>query len=181
MSQGKVHQLQAAYAPAEDRLLLRINTTDQMEFRFWLTRRFVQRLWPALRQSLEMQPGIATLDPFARASMVEFMHEQATAAADFQAPFESTTPGTVMPLGQHPVLAIHAKLEAVPGQEGLRRLHLHPAQGYGIEVAMDLSLLHAFCKLLADAALSAEWHLDLTLTPGVPHTLASLEGGRVLH
>ncbi|NGZ07433.1 MAG: hypothetical protein G8237_13870 [Magnetococcales bacterium] len=177
---GRVHQLQAAYAPAEDRLLLRINTSDHMEFRFWLTRRFVQRLWPALRQTLEMQPDVAGMEQSARGFMLDFMHEQATAAADFQAPFQEA-PNTVMPLGNQPILAVQARIAAVPGHDQLRRFHLHPAQGYGIEVAMDMQLLHAFCKLLADAVTAAEWQLDLTLSPVMAHLVSPAEGKRILH
>ncbi|MBF0273006.1 MAG: hypothetical protein HQL98_13230 [Magnetococcales bacterium] len=181
MGLGKVHQLQAAYAPVEDRLLLRINTTDAMEFRFWLTRRFVQRLWPALRQTLEHHTHLTGVgDQTVRAAMLEFMHEHATAATDFKAPFEES-PSKVMPLGQQPILAAHARIAAVPGQDQIRMLHLHPEQGYGIELAMDTQLLHAFCKLLADAVASAEWQLELHLTPGFTPSVTSPEGGRVLH
>ncbi|MBF0212420.1 MAG: hypothetical protein HQM00_02515 [Magnetococcales bacterium] len=172
---GKVHQLQASYAPAEDRLLLRINTTDQMEFRFWLTRRFVQRLWPALRQTLESQPDLALTDQTTRAALLDFMHENATAAADFKAPFVET-PHAVLPLGQQPILAVHARIVAIPGQDQLRMLHLHPAQGLGIEVTLDLQLLHAFCKLLADAVANADWQMALSLASTTPEN-----GARVLH
>ncbi|MBF0164912.1 MAG: hypothetical protein HQM01_10495 [Magnetococcales bacterium] len=178
MGAGRIHQLQAAYAPVEDRLLLRINTSDRQEFRFWLTRRFVQRLWPALRQTLELQPQVAAMEQPVRAAMLDFIHEQAVAGADFQAPF-AESPATVMPLGAQPILAASARLVAVSGQEQVWMFHLHPEQGYGIEVAMDMSLLHAFCKLLADAVSSADWQLGLNLGASLP--VVHAEGTRVLH
>lgn len=178
----KIHQLQAAYAPAEDRLLLRLNTTDRREFRFWLTRRFVQRLWPALRQSLESQPEVAGyLDQATRSAMLGFMHENATAGADFQARFQDPPGGALLPLGAAPILAVHARIALVPGHESLRQIQIHPERGHGIEVTMDMTLLHAFCKLLADAVAAADWQMELNLTAGLPPTVTTLERGRVLH
>ncbi|MEO5346166.1 MAG: hypothetical protein H7834_07280 [Magnetococcus sp. YQC-9] len=181
MGPVKIHQLQAAYAPAEDRLLMRLSTTDRREFRFWLTRRFVQRLWPVLRQSLEMQSEVMGADQVMRAAMLGFMHENATAAADFKASFQEPPGGAVLPLGEAPILAVHARIAPVPGHDHLRQFQLHPERGQGIEVTMDMQLLHAFCKLLADAVSAADWQMELNLTPGLPPTIITLEGGRVLH
>ncbi|MBF0418009.1 MAG: hypothetical protein HQL86_07155 [Magnetococcales bacterium] len=178
----KIHQLQAAYAPAEDRLLLRLSTTDCREFRFWLTRRFVQRLWPALRQSLESQREVAHHpDQAIRAAMLGFMHENATSQADFQAPFSEPPGGALLPLGETPILAVHARITPIPGHESLRQIQLHPERGHGIEVTMDMTLLHAFCKLLSDAVSAADWQMSLNLTAGLPPTVNTMEQGRVLH
>lgn len=61
-----IHQLSVHHDERQDRLLLRLNTQDQQEFRFWLTRRMTLRLMPAIQQSavrLEAaQPGVAATD-----------------------------------------------------------------------------------------------------------------------
>ncbi|QLQ33522.1 MAG: hypothetical protein HZT40_20145 [Candidatus Thiothrix singaporensis] len=49
-------QIQARYVEEEDRILLRINTVADEEFRFWLTRRFLRRLSPVLQEGLMSSP-----------------------------------------------------------------------------------------------------------------------------
>jgi hypothetical protein len=39
-----LHQITMSHSAEDERLLLRISTTEKNEFRFWLTRRFVQVL-----------------------------------------------------------------------------------------------------------------------------------------
>ena len=50
---GRLHQLHVEYAPAEDRILLKFNTVDRQELRFWLTRKFVKSFWDSLQTLLE--------------------------------------------------------------------------------------------------------------------------------
>ncbi len=52
----QIHQIQIRHDETEDRLLLRLSTSDNHEFRFWLTRRFVKRLWAMLVQMLSLHP-----------------------------------------------------------------------------------------------------------------------------
>ncbi|MEO5330886.1 MAG: hypothetical protein H7839_02610 [Magnetococcus sp. YQC-5] len=180
MRPSKIHQLQASYSPIQDRLLLRVNTSEKMEFRFWLTRRFVQRLWPALRQTLEAQPALAEVEGNTRGALLSFMHQHATEQADFQAPFQETTE-TITPLGPEPILVAQAAIRMADQNEQLRMLSLHPENGYGIEIAMELHLVHAFCKLLADVLATTDWqlHLGFTQMPAIQEM--TMTGGRVLH
>ena len=48
MSNTRLHQMTVKYLPTEDRMLLRIATSEKTEYRLWLTRRFIGILWPAL-------------------------------------------------------------------------------------------------------------------------------------
>ena len=162
-SQQRIHQMQVAFSLEEDRLQLRINTDAKMEFRFWLTRRFVKRFWPGLRQALEvnasstMPTTVAT--PANRTAMLNFMHQHAVSQTDFSSPFQDTSNET--PLGPRPILVTRARLE--PRPQGGYMVSLHPQDSYGIEVAMDAKLLHSFCQLLTDATQKADWDLPLLL------------------
>ena len=49
----KIRQFNITHVPEEDRLLLRLNTTDRSEFRLWLTRRMAKVLG-ALVQAMGM-------------------------------------------------------------------------------------------------------------------------------
>ncbi len=48
-----INQFSANYDPSEDRILLRFNTTDLKEFRFWLTRRSTEQLLNVLPRQTE--------------------------------------------------------------------------------------------------------------------------------
>ena len=48
-----LHQLTLTFDPVEDRILLRIGTADNTEYRLWLTRRFLKVLWEALMKILD--------------------------------------------------------------------------------------------------------------------------------
>ena len=175
----RIHQLQVAYAPGEDRLLLRVNTQRREEFRFWLTRRFIKRFWPGLRKSLEKRPGFdVSNDPAARTAMMQFMHDHAVSQADFNTEYQAQT-GETTPLGTAPVLVTRARIQPKGLQTHL--LSFHPENGPGIEVAMDPHLLHSFCKLLADAVSQADWDMLLNLKAGAAAPLGSLPPERQLH
>ena len=48
----QIHQMSVTYLPEQDRILLRINTTEGEETRMWLTRRLMVGLWPLLTKLL---------------------------------------------------------------------------------------------------------------------------------
>ncbi|MBF0125883.1 MAG: hypothetical protein HQM02_01600 [Magnetococcales bacterium] len=180
MNHSQIHQLQASYSQEQDRVLLRINTSDHAEFRFWLTRRFVQRFWRVLRNHLENQHQIAGVDPNSRAALLEFMHHSATSQTDFDAPYQETA-DTVTPLGREPIVVTQAGIRPVPDSEELSMVSLHPEEGYGIELAMDTQLMHGFCKLLADAMAHSEWDLDLGFAHIPRNEEVITQGGQLLH
>ena len=50
---ASLHQLTLTFDPGEDRMLLRIGTAENTEYRLWLTRRFVKVLWEALMKTMD--------------------------------------------------------------------------------------------------------------------------------
>ncbi|MEO5362825.1 MAG: hypothetical protein H7838_04290 [Magnetococcus sp. DMHC-8] len=177
MNAQRIHQVQVVFSPEEDRLQLKINTQGQTEFRFWLTRRFVKRLWPGLRQAMETQARTdmaAPVDPMGRAAMLQFAHQQAVSNTDFATQYQDAPCAT--PLGPLPILVTRARIE--PREQGGYLIGFHPQSSYGIEVAMDPKLLHSFCKLLTDAVGKADWDLTLSLstTGGVTPDLGGIYG-----
>ncbi len=153
----RIHQTQAAYVPEEDRLLFKINTQHREEFRFWMTRRFIKRFWPALSQALKNHPDIAMpSSPESRNAILDFMQENASSQADFSTEFAPDP--AVTPLGSAPVLISQARIRAGGGSGFL--VSFHPTEGYGIEVAMDAQLLFSFRQLLSDAISQADWDLS---------------------
>lgn len=155
---AQLNQMQMRYVPQEDRILLRLNTTDRNEFRFWLTRRFTRLLWSAVSRLVSADPQVrTTADPLARQTILAFQHEQALRQANFSRPFEETS--AQAPLGETPLLL--DKIQVKGAADGRQILCLVPARGQGVELALSQNLLHAFLRLLTEAVGKAEWDLNI--------------------
>lgn len=173
-------QMQLTYLPLEDRLLFRLNTLDDEELRFWMTRRYVLVLWPLLmpwllpgrhgREEPETPavpvsgpPGGSALpdpDPLLGAVLARDKHDEAIAGADFDTPYQ---PSHTLPLGEAPVLLSRVVVkEGVPGQI---ILSLHPEEGNGIDWVLDEPMLHSFCHLLMQVVRHSGWGFDLSFQP----------------
>ncbi|RPI43270.1 MAG: hypothetical protein EHM59_15805 [Betaproteobacteria bacterium] len=168
----RLHQIRIDYHPEHDRLLLRVNTDDAAELRFWLTRRFVKGLWPALIKMAEtVGEARAQPDPTVRKAMLEFEHEKAVRQADFATPYKAPSN---LPLGAEPLLV--TRLRAQPDGRGNAVIALHPRQGQGMDLAMDAMLLHSFTRLLQGAVGKTDWDVRLEL-PKAPLPTASVADG----
>ena len=155
----KLHQIQVKFTPLEDRLLLRVQTEDRSEFRFWLTRRFVKTLWPVLVKMLAADRTVRSQsDPQARQAVLSFQHQAAVERSDFETKYRQAVAAT--PLGEAPVLLYDFALAE-------RALHpvlcLRPGQGPGIELTLTGTMLHSLCHLLADAVAGAGWDMRLKI------------------
>ncbi len=153
-----IHQLQVAFDAAEDRLLLRVTTTAQEEFRVFLTRRFVKGLWPLLVNMIASKVAVKAPVAEARREVMAFEHEKAVRETDFKTPFQEPPKEAPrrMPLGNAPYLATQGQVRLV---DGVFKLALNPAQGQGIEIGLDDRLMHSMCRLIEQAARNAEWDL----------------------
>ncbi|MBF0358663.1 MAG: hypothetical protein HQL70_08640 [Magnetococcales bacterium] len=163
----KIHQLQLAYSSEEDRLLLRFNTTDGVEFRFWLTRLFVQKFWPGFVRILEVQARQQSSNnqdqnEAVNDKVVGFMHQAAVAKANFTEKFE--TVDSKCPLGNSPVLVCKATIQKREGDTYI--LSFHPEKGYGVELGVDQNLLHMLGKMITDTVAQIDWALAIKI-PGV--------------
>ncbi len=162
----QLHQISVDFDPEQDRLLMRISTSDAKEVALWLTRRCVRMLWPLLLKMVEASPRVElrAADPQARAALVGFEHEQAMRQADFSKPYEAPREH---PLGAAPILV--ARIHTGRDESGNHVLSLLPANGQGINLCMDQNLLHSCCRLLQSASARAEWDFRLEFPqPGEP-------------
>jgi len=156
----KIHQIQIRHEESEDRLLLRLSTSDNHEFRFWLTRRFVKRLWGLLVRMLEWDQAVRQqVDTETRRTVLDIQHEGYAQQADYSKPFQEAP--RRMPLGEAPMLV--AKATGKKGDGGIQALSLYPQQGQGIDMTLDTKLLHIFTRLLRQAVAKTDWDMDLAL------------------
>jgi len=58
----QIHQLSISHDEVQDRWLVRLNTQDAQESRFWLIRRMPLRLLPSVLRLEAAQPGVAASD-----------------------------------------------------------------------------------------------------------------------
>ncbi|MEO5377062.1 MAG: hypothetical protein H7832_04660 [Magnetococcus sp. DMHC-6] len=158
----QIHQLQLIYNPEEDRILFRVNTNNHTEFCFWLTRRFVRRLFPGLQGVLE-NSGEASIwqDPSIKKAVLNFEHEAALMQSDFNTPFQEEN--LERPMGKSPILITKAQL--TPQGEHRHLLSLHPTSGVGIEMGMTSRMLHSFFDLLIKCIKQTDWDLKSELSP----------------
>jgi hypothetical protein len=159
----RLHQLKIDYEAEQDRLLMLVSTSDQVEVRLWLTRRFVKLLWPLLvKLAEEVSPRIRTqVNPEARKALLGLEHEQAVSRANFAKPYEAQPRTT--PLGESPLLL--ARVQTGHNRQGQPVVALHPAEGQGVTLTFDSVLLHSVCRLLQAAVKKSDWDIDLKL-PG---------------
>ena len=156
-----LHQITMSHSAEEDRLLLRISTLEKAEFQFWLTRRFVNVLWPALINVIEKETPAAkkNLMPAAKKAVVAMEHQEAVAAADFTRGHDEDNKD--MTPGPGPLLVIGGSVN--PGKSGITELVLKTKNNTEIKVSLNKELLHALCKLLIEATMKAGWDLGLSV------------------
>ena len=157
----QLHQIQIQFVPREDRILLRIKTTDKSEFRFWMTRRYVKLLWPVVVKMLEADQQIQLQEnQAAKSAVLSFQHEKALQKGDFATQFSEDSSN--LPLGETPILL--AKIQFKRRNDGGNLLCMHPEKGEGIDLGLNEVLLHSFSKLLADAVSVSDWDIDLKIS-----------------
>ena len=156
-----IHQLSVHHDERQDRLLLRLNTQDQQEFHFWLTRRMALRLMPAIQQSalrLEAaQPGVAATDAPAQHLLSELKRDAFLKKADFATPFENHA--IQWPLGAEPLLITdaHLSIQANGSLEISFEDKSDPVRARACQLHLQVSLVHGMVHLIQQAIEKAEW------------------------
>ena len=157
---SRINQIQIRYAPIEDRIVLRLNTADSSEFRFWITRRYANILAPALMRLLRSAEEVQEhKEEKVQEAVMSFQHEEAIQKADFARTFQNQPRN--MPLGAVPVLLSKLTIKKTP--DGNPMLCMYPEYGQGIDLALQRPLLHSISKLLADSLQEADWGVDFRL------------------
>lgn len=161
---GRLHQLHVEYAPAEDRILLKFNTVDRQELRFWLTRKFVKSFWDSLQTLLAgVGRASAQSDPALRKAMVGFEQERAAPKERFAQPFAGD-PAT-FPLGDKPLLVTGFSYKpprrAAAGRAAPGRIAFETECGHEVGLPANATLLHSLSKMLLDINARTSWDLKL--------------------
>lgn len=168
---SSVRQITMTFSAEEDRLLLRISTSEQSEYQLWLTRRFIKVLWAALMKVMEKDAELKKdLVPEVRDALMAMEHQEAVQTANFDQTHDEDNRDLTSNTG--PLLVTGGTI--TPVKKDLTRLTLNTENGMAINVALNKQLLHAFCHMTISTSFRAEWDLDLAVgDPGVINADAS--------
>lgn len=146
-----LQQINMTYVPEQDRLLLRISTTNDAEFRVWLTRRYSALLLKVVVEQIEREGGYQRL-----ASRPDTLDSLRGGALD-QA--YAPAPKMTYPLGEQGVLGY--RISVGKDQAGTTNLQLLPELGQGVTFALDKPTLYLLYNILEHALSQTEWNLHV--------------------
>lgn len=155
-----IKQLQASYIPIEDRVLMRMSTTDNDEFQLLLTRRFVKNLLAVIVKILELDPDIsANVEPEHKKAVLGFAQQEAMQKVQTDKPYQKPKPKPQQeqPLGDKPTLATNFHI--TPNKQKGAKCSIETAKGKAINMQLAQEMLHIVYKLLDQTAQKAEWNL----------------------
>jgi hypothetical protein len=165
-----ITQLNVSYSQPEDRLLLRLTTLKDQEFRLWLTRRcvidFLASIQACLTQTLAEQHQDKPKD--------EVQHIRATQQQDSfkKAKLKSFEPARQLPLGAEPLLVLSASIAPTSADSAsvLHVLKMVLANHKELSIPCATHLLQQFEVVLHHGMSTAQW--------SPPSSLPSIEPSR---
>ena len=176
MMTGPLHQLTLTFDPIQDRMLLRVGTSDDTEYQLWLTRRFVKVLWGALMQTLDQAPELREdFLPEVRDAVKAMEHQEAVQSSDFTQNHSEQNVNLTSNSG--PLLITGGQVKPITGENTI--LKLKTADGMSIQFGLTKQLLHALCHMMISSAQKAEW--DLQLQVGDPQVFVPDTPSGVVH
>jgi hypothetical protein len=151
----QLRQLNVTYMDVEDRLLLKVSTSDDEEFRVWCTRRFTRLLLDRLEDTFQEDiPTPAAVPQPARREVARMQHKQSVSEESFEKPYEAE-PATY-PLGEKGLLV--TTLKYTPQPDKTVQLFLGTNKGKGITLNLNEHLKHQLFELFTRAAEKADWY-----------------------
>jgi len=169
---GSIRQIQMVYNPEEDRVLFRVNTTNNQQFRFWFTRRYCILLLKVLSEHFQKDPDVSLQEtPEARQAVQEFKREQALNNANFKEQFQEEA--AEFPLGDN--IPVAHKL-SFNFKDSVLQLGIQPKEGQGITLGVNQDINTSITQLLLAAAKKGQWMLD-----GLTATVSKVEENRVIN
>ncbi len=162
----QLRQIQVAHDSVQDRLILRVATQANEEFRIFLTRRFLRKLWPRLVNMVATPLIVPAMENSPEAA-------DSSANATFDEPFRDTD--STFPLGTTPLLASECQL--TKHSDGAIHLTFREGRERSFNLVLDSSLLQALCAMLRAGGEQAKWDLTLDYVSATPQGNAPLTGG----
>jgi hypothetical protein len=158
-----IHQLGVTFDPMQDRLLLRINTTDGQELEVWLTRRIALLWLPALSKLMAEQLvaqadwQTALLSPHDKHMYAQLKLQEQWGQSDFSTPFQR---GDRKVLDHGPLLLTDLQMEHPDNGWTLIRMqereHEH-GQARTLEIKLQAQLMSGLLHMLQEVMPTTGW------------------------
>lgn len=169
---AKLRQVNVTYVRSEDRLLLKVATADNKEYRAWCTRHFTGVLLEQLEKLFETEVDEHQVVPEeTRKEVVRMKHGGEVSEASFKQPYEAEPES--FPLGEEGVLLTTLRYNTL--ESGVVTMNLSNSEGKGLTLSLNHKLRHQVYELFRRASDRARW---FEATPGGPGTSA---GAPVVH
>ena len=150
----QLRQLNVTYVPAEDRLLLKVSTSDDQEYRAWCTRRFARLLLERLESLFETEIEEVQMVPeAARKDVAQLKHRGSVTEQAFAKPYEAEP--VSYPLGESGLLLTQFSYQH--HESGRVVATLSGDGGKGLTLNMDSKLQHHLYEIITRACQRAEW------------------------
>jgi len=159
----KINQIQATYFPAEDRILLKIKTLNELVYLAWITRRFMKLVIPVLHGQHPTTGKTLFDDKAAQVQQME--NEKTQLIGDYESKYQQSE-NAQYPLGEDPILL--AKIAFKDMYSDKAQLALEPETGQGIILPYHSDLLGPLIKIFSQALNATDWALDLDPILEVP-------------
>ena len=186
-----IAQFNIQFDATEDRLQLRVLSTDDAEVRIWLTRRYVRLLLKVLQEHVgtQGQQSVATWGEVPNSGFnsgsSSVTGQNATQLTDNKAPgslFSDeylATEETSLPLGEEPTLVTRIACREQDSSHLLLVLSQEQVGGVQVEINLSDELVNNLIQMLLEAASAAEWDLAGAKPAGIDFSMSM--PGTVLH
>ena len=149
-SSQNLKQLNILYIPIEDRLLFRVRSGSNTEFRIWFTRRFSDILMKFLTENMQKYGGAEAI---AFSNDTQQAIQQGALEKKYQEPQEPE-----YPFGENGFIA--GQLKSATGKSGSIHIQILPKKGKGMNLKLDKNLLFMLHNLLVQGIDHAKWNLN---------------------
>ncbi len=164
------------FSNEQDRILFAFSSTDKVEYRVWLTRRFVRLMWKALMKIIAVQPDMgAGFEPHVREAILGVKHQESVQALNVSQPHDAKRENKK--LTKEPIL-VTGCTSRVEKDGTLLSLELIMKDGSNVAFYLNEEIFHSLFHLLIQSTTQAEWNLNLQV--GDPQVTIP-KGGRPLH
>ena len=151
-----------SYVAEQDRVLMRVSTTDKQELRFWMTRRFMLNVMPHFDRLLieagERSEPMQSMSQQAKRAAADFHRDEHLESTDFKTPYQAD--GYRQPLGAEPLLVTEAQITPISAQQ-IRLRFVESLQAHEnprfCELNLSPQLGHGLLHLARQAMRAGEW------------------------
>lgn len=159
----QLKQINCDYSQIEDRLLVRINTTDHKEYRLWFSRLITKTILGGTRHLYQVQLE-KTSPKETAAAILDFKTEALKETVKYEANFDSP-PSVEFPLGDKPV---YVKNITITAKQNTMEYVLELENQLTMNFTLEEQAVESLNLLLEDFSRRANWWSTYSLSTPTP-------------